>query len=66
MLPPTSNGRIDYDLLLSPGDGAPLRPLYDFQHLESAGLRNNATVYVRTRVYGGAPFSQQGKLMQLG
>ena len=55
------DSRLTYELLLTPRTGAP-RPLYDFQHLETAGLCNNATIHVTHYVRGGARGYTEGNL----
>ena len=58
--PSRPNERLDYDVLMAPGSGAPLRRLHPFQHLVTAGLRNNGTIHIRPYLYGGASGSAQG------
>ena len=58
--PSRPNERLDYDILIAPGSGAPLRRLYAFQNLANAGMRNNCTLHVRPYLSGGAPGSAQG------
>ncbi|KZV59198.1 hypothetical protein PENSPDRAFT_695344, partial [Peniophora sp. CONT] len=54
------DARLAYDLLVSPGGGAPLRPLRSFQDLAQAGVVNNSTLHARFLLWGGSGNAEAG------